>query len=96
MPFQHINTVEILRKSELIKLFWAHFIRIPAYPGSITETSEYAISKRTGEKIYHLPIDQQYDKNLIEEEKNECYIETVNEAEELGFRRAWRWIGNNK
>lgn len=51
------------------------------------------ISKRTGEKIYHLPFDQQYDRTIIEEEKNECYVETVAEAEELGFRRAWRWKG---
>jgi hypothetical protein len=51
------------------------------------------VSKRTGEKIYHLPFDQQYDRTIIEEEKNECYVETVAEAEELGFRRAWRWKG---
>lgn len=52
------------------------------------------ISMRTGEKIYHLPIDQQYDKTIIEEERNECYVETVAEAEKLSFRRAWRWKGN--
>lgn len=52
------------------------------------------ISKRTGEKIYHLPFDQQYDKTHVEEEKNECYVETVKEAEKLGFRRAFRWRGD--
>ncbi|MBU0769637.1 MAG: restriction endonuclease [Proteobacteria bacterium] len=52
------------------------------------------ISKRTGEHIYHLPFDQQYDKTLIEEEKNECYVSTVAEAEKLGYRRAYRWHGN--
>jgi len=51
------------------------------------------ISQKTKEKIYHLPFDQQYDKVLIEE-KNECYVETCEEAENLGFRRAWRWQGN--
>ncbi len=51
------------------------------------------VSRRSGEKIYHLPFDQQYDKTIIEEEKNECYVETVAEAEKLGFRRAWRWKG---
>lgn len=51
------------------------------------------ISRRTGEKIYHLPFDQQYDRTLIEEERNECYVETVEEAEKLGYRRAWRWKG---
>jgi hypothetical protein len=51
------------------------------------------VSKRTGEKIYHLPMDQQYDRTVIEEERNECYVRTVADAEELGFRRAWRWRG---
>jgi hypothetical protein len=51
------------------------------------------VSKRTGEKIYHLPMDQQYDRTVIEEERNECYVRTVAEAEKLGFRRAWRWRG---
>lgn len=51
------------------------------------------VSRGTGEKIYHLPFDQQYDRTLVEEERNECYIETVAEAESLGFRRAFRWRG---
>ncbi|KPQ43989.1 MAG: Restriction endonuclease [Candidatus Methanoperedens nitroreducens] len=54
------------------------------------------ISKRTGEKIYHLPMDQQYDRIIIEENKNECRVETVAEAENLGFRRAYRWSGKNE
>jgi Restriction endonuclease len=44
-----------------------------------------------GERIYHLPFDQQYDTTVIEPERGECYVHTVVEAEELGFRRAWRW-----
>ncbi|MEI2823882.1 MAG: restriction endonuclease [Chitinophagaceae bacterium] len=46
-----------------------------------------------GDKIYHLPFDQQYDKTLI---KNigEFYALTVKEAEAKGFRRAFRWRGN--
>jgi hypothetical protein len=51
------------------------------------------ISRRNGEKIYHLPFDQQYDKTLIEEERSECYADTVEKAENLGYRRAWRWRG---
>lgn len=51
------------------------------------------VSRRTGEKIYHLPFDQQYDRTLVEEERNECYVEMVEEAEALGFRRAFRWKG---
>ena len=46
------------------------------------------VSRRTGEKIYHLPFDQQY-------ERNECYVWTVKEAEALGFRRAFRWKGKS-
>lgn len=51
------------------------------------------LSRRNKEKIYHLPFDQQYDRTLIEEERNECYVETVAEAEKLGYRRAFRWRG---
>jgi hypothetical protein len=52
------------------------------------------VSLRDSTKIYHLPFDQQYDRTLIEF-KDECYVETVAEAESLGFRRAFRWRGSN-
>jgi hypothetical protein len=51
------------------------------------------VSRKDGIKIYHLPFDQQYDRTIIEEERNERYVETVKEAEALGFRRAFRWEG---
>jgi hypothetical protein len=54
------------------------------------------VARRDNVKIYHLPFDQQYDRTLIEEERNECYVETVKEAERLGFRRAFRWRGEAK
>jgi len=54
------------------------------------------ISRRDGSKIYHLPFDQQYDRTLIEDELSECYAETVAEAEKLGFRRAYRWMGERE
>jgi hypothetical protein len=47
-----------------------------------------------GERIYHLPFDQQYDKTLIKN-KGEFYASTVIDAENKGFRRAFRWRGNN-
>jgi hypothetical protein len=50
-------------------------------------------SRKTGEKIFHLPFDQQYDNILIEEERLECCVETVAQAEALGFRHAYRWKG---
>ena len=46
---------------------------------------------RDGARIYHLPLDQQYDAAVIELERGECWVSTVAEAEALGFRRAWRW-----
>lgn len=51
------------------------------------------VSRRDGARIYHLPFDQQYDRTLVEEERLECYVATVEEAERLGFRRAFRWKG---
>ncbi len=51
------------------------------------------ISRRDGEKIYHLPIDQQYDRVIINDVDGEFYAKTVIEAEGKGFRRAFRWKG---
>ncbi|MCG2726774.1 MAG: restriction endonuclease [Elusimicrobia bacterium] len=48
------------------------------------------ISNREGEKIYHLPFDQQYDRTIIEKYKGEFHAYTVQEAEDAGFRRAFR------
>lgn len=52
------------------------------------------INRRTGEKIYHLPFDQQYDNCVIDRGGKEFYAYTVKEAEEAGFRRAKRWRGS--
>jgi len=49
------------------------------------------VSRSSGEKIYHLPFDQQYDKTKIEKNRNEFYCKTVKKAEEAGFRRAFRY-----
>lgn len=51
------------------------------------------INQTTGEKIYHLPFDQQYDRTRIILSKGECYASTVSEAESKGFRRAFRFSG---
>lgn len=48
------------------------------------------ISGRLGEKIYHLPFDQQYDRTIIEKNKGEFFAFNVKEAEEAGFRRAFK------
>jgi DUF2075 family protein len=54
------------------------------------------ISRVNGEKIYHLPFDQQYDTAKIIPKTGEMYVATVKEAEAAGFRRAHRWSGNGK
>jgi len=41
-------------------------------------------------KIYHLPMDQQYDRTIIGNRAGEFYAFTVKEAEDAGFRRAFR------
>lgn len=53
------------------------------------------INKSTKEKIYHLPFDQKYDDTKILLNSDEKYVRTVKEAEDLGFRRAWKWKGEN-
>jgi Restriction endonuclease len=52
------------------------------------------IARRDGERIYHLPFDQRYDDTLVEPERGEFWAWTCAEAEEAGFRRAWRWRGD--
>ena len=47
------------------------------------------INPATNERIYHLPFDQMYDRTQIRL-PGECFVLTVAEAEERGFRRAWR------
>lgn len=41
-------------------------------------------------KIYHLPMDQQYDKTKIDQ-PGEMFAFSVAEAEKNGFRRAYKW-----
>ena len=79
---------------------FAKYLHIKLYENHDFE-SNYAcikcnISRRTGEAIYHLPFDQQYDNVIIEPEKGEFYAKTVEEAESQGFRRAWRWHGESE
>jgi len=58
--------------------------------GKLMDTSYPCIKcniSSTGEKIYHLPFDAQYDRTKITK-KEECYVKTIEEAEKLGFRKA--------
>jgi len=45
------------------------------------------------EKIYHLPMDQQYDRTQLKK-TTDFFTFTVEEAVENGFRRAHRWQGD--
>ena len=45
-------------------------------------------------KIYHLPMDQQYDNTKINPKNGDFYSFTIIEAEEKGYRRAYKWSGN--
>jgi hypothetical protein len=47
------------------------------------------------DRIYHLPFDQQYDRVRIGTVPGECYTQTTEDAERLGFRRAKRWLGGS-
>jgi hypothetical protein len=81
------------KAKEFAKLLKVHLVEnFPLRPYPIIKCN---VSLRDGTKIYHLPFDQQYDRTVIEY-KDECYVQTVAEAESLGFRRAYRWRGNQK
>lgn len=43
--------------------------------------------------IYHLPFDQQYDSFQVSQTPGAFYAFTVQEAEDKGYRRAYRWHG---
>jgi hypothetical protein len=45
-------------------------------------------------KIYHLPMDQQYNIVQIDKKRGDCYALTIEEAERMGYRRAYKWHGN--
>ena len=54
------------------------------------------ISNDTKDKIYHLPMDQQYNKIRVENKSQIEFAFTVREAETMGYRRAYRWRGDNR
>ncbi len=54
------------------------------------------VSRIDGSKIYHLPFDRQYDTTKIEKDRGEFYCKTVEEAENTGYRRAFRYSGLKK
>lgn len=67
-----------------------HFALVTPYP-----VIKCNISTKDNEKIYHLPFDQKYDATKIDR-PGEFYCTTVAEAEDAGFRRAWKWHGKSE
>lgn len=53
------------------------------------------VNPNSGERIYHLPFDQQYDRVVIGDQPGEFHANTIADAEAAGFRRALRWRGND-
>jgi hypothetical protein len=68
-------------------------IRVQRVPRQDYPLIKCNISTTTREKIYHLPFDQQYDRVAIGNQAGEGYVATVSQAEQLGFRRAFKWSG---
>ncbi len=67
------------------------------YPSIKCHTSKAdSLYASRGTKIYHLPFDQQYDKTKLEKKYGEFYCKTVKEAEDAGFRRAFRYRMNKE
>ncbi len=89
-----ITTIEVSPKAEQVAKVLG--VALEKTPFEHYSSVKCNISRRTGEKIFHLPFDQQYDTTLIQEEKLECYVETVTEAEALGFRHAYWWKGEER
>lgn len=52
------------------------------------------VNKSNNTKIYHLPFDQQYYKTVIVKEEGDIMTDSVLEAENMGFRRAYKHISN--
>lgn len=74
---------------------FADYLKIKVVENEILK--EYPIIKCNSngrEKIYHLPFDQQYDKIKFNKKSKAMYVETAEEAEKLGYRRAYKWKGN--
>lgn len=92
-PWLYVSCAASPKAKEFAQMLGVHLIEnFPFRPYPIIKCN---VSLRDGSKIYHLPFDQQYDRTLIEY-KDECYVQTVAEAEALGFRRAYRWRGNRQ
>lgn len=72
---------------------FARILKIKVLIQDFVEFPRIKCNINNGNKIYHLPFDQQYDNAQIKN-KGEFYAYTVEEAESKGFRRAMRHLFN--
>jgi len=96
--FENLNTViPVLyttgRLSETAKLF-AERLNVKIETLDMGEYPMIKCNINEGNRIYHLPFDQQYWNTKIDR-SDEFYAWTVQEAENAGFRRARRWKGES-
>lgn len=84
-----IATVDLSETAKLFaKTLNVKFLKIPM--------GEYPMIKcNIDSHIYHLPFDQQYHTTQIIPQKGEFYAWSVKEAEDKGYRRAWRHNATN-
>ena len=76
-------------------IMFAERLGVKVYKWDMGEFPRIKCNVNNGEKIYHLPFDQQYDRTKIIHE-DESYEFTVKDAEEKGFRRAKRFYFTNR
>lgn len=76
--------------SELLDVKYKEKCEMGEFPRIKCNINHDEMGKKT--KIYHLPMDQQYDRTQIKN-KDEFFAFTVKEAEDAGFRRAFKYRG---
>lgn len=65
-------------------------VEIPDAKESIKNYPCIKCNASGAERIYHLPFDQMYDRTQIAGKKNSFFAHTITEAENAGFRHAYR------
>ena len=68
--------------------YWERHLLVP-YPTRESATFHTGTEQRF--ITYHLMSNTT--ETTVDGDRRECYVQTVAEAEALGFRRAWRWHG---
>jgi hypothetical protein len=79
------------RFADYLKVEFAEGRQFTEFPRVKCNINKYPDGKES--KIYHLPMDQQYDKTLIKN-PGEIRVYTIKEAIDKGFRRAYKYRGN--